>query len=242
MYWSQLNMTSFKAIQGSIDTVIIPIGTTEAHGPHLPLGTDFMIPNHIASKLENNLGDKIIIAPPVNYGCSWNLGFYPGTINISGETMTNYIFEICQGFLKWGILNIVFLNGHGGNRPALQLAAQKAADQGAKVLLINWWIDYAEQIATICSGKGHAGEDETSAVLAIAADLVDMSLAKANWNKLRGQIFTKDISKLSLAHALTGDGSLGTIEKGRKIYDVVTKEIEELLEHFMAGDYLESSV
>lgn len=238
MYWAQLTMHKFEKFREDIEAVILPIGTTEAHGPHCPLGTDFMIPDHLAKMLNDAMPNNLAIAPTVNYGCSWNLGVFPGTVNISSEIMAQYIEEIGDGFMQWGIENIVFLNGHGGNRPALQIAAQHLADSGANVLLVNWWIDYMPQILTVCDSRGHAGEDETSLMLAIAPELVEMDLAIANNNKPNGQVFTADISYQTMVNALTGDATKASIEKGEKVFDLLAGEIVTLIDDFLKGKYV----
>ena len=237
MYLSTLNMHKFIELQETIETVIVPIGTFEAHGPHCPLGTDFLIPNKLVENVNGVLNDKIFIAPTVNYGSSWGLGVFPGTVNISNETMACYIEEIGNGFLTWGLKNIVLLNGHGGNGPAIRIAAQHLADHGANVLVINWWSDYMPQILEICETRGHAGEDETSVMLAITPEAVDMQYAPTNNNKTIGKVYTADISYKSMENAITGDATKATAEKGHKIIEVVTKEIIALLRSFMAGKY-----
>lgn len=238
MRYAELSMQRIKELLGQVDTVVLPIGTTEAHGPHLPLGTDFMIPDHFCNYIERELGDKLLIAPTVNYGCSWSLSAFPGTLSVSGEVLAEYIAEICRSFVKWGLINIVFLNGHGGNIPALNLAAQKAADAGAKVLLINWWSDYMPQILEICDSRGHAGEDETSAVMAVAPELVALPEMELNLKKPIGRIFSSDIGTIAFTHALDGDPSGASREKGEKVFDIISKEIIALIQAFMQGKYV----
>ncbi|QOR33816.1 creatininase family protein [Clostridium sp. 'deep sea'] len=237
MFLSTLNMHKFIKFQETVNTVIIPIGTFEAHGPHCPLGTDFIIPNKLVENINNELDDKIFVAPTVNYGSSWGLGVFPGTVNISNETMACYIEEIGNGFLTWGIDNIVLLNGHGGNGPALRIAAQHMADHGANVLVVNWWSDYMSDILEICESRGHAGEDETSVMLAITPEFVDMQYAPTNKNETIGKIYTADLAYKSMENAITGDATKASAEKGQKILAVVTKNIIDLLQSFMIGKF-----
>jgi creatinine amidohydrolase len=238
MYLKNMTMSQFNNVKEELKGVIIPIGSTEAHGPHCPYGTDFLIPEELTNRLAKDRND-VLIAPTINYGASWNLGFFPGTINISSETLTRYIVEVGNGFLKWSIDNIVIMNGHGGNSPAIRIASQHLADAGAKVLVIDWWIDYQKDILKICSSKGHAGEDETSVVLAIDETLVDMELAPTNKNVPIGQVYTSDISYTVLENAITGDATKATKEKGQKVLDMVVLKIEGLLNKFFAGKYTE---
>ena len=126
----------------------------------------------------------------------------------------------------------MFLNGHGGNIPALTIAAEKLSDEGAAVLLINWWLDYSPDILEICDGQGHAGEDETSVIMAITPALVDMKLATFNWCKPSGNIKAKSLRLDLYAHAMTGDGTKATIEKGQQILNRITPKIISLIEKF----------
>ncbi len=237
MHLKHMTMSQFNNME-NINGVIIPIGSTEAHGPHCPYGTDFLIPEEISNRLAS-LRSDLLIAPTINYGASWNLGFFPGTINISSETLTKYLVEIGSGFLKWSIDNIVIMNGHGGNNPAIRIAAQHLADKGAKVLVIDWWLDYQEEILEICTTKGHAGEDETSVMLAIDDTLVDMSLSLSNPNIPIGKVYTSKISNKVLENAMTGDATKATREKGEKVLSLVVAKIGELLDKYFAGIYTE---
>ncbi|AZR73646.1 hypothetical protein BBF96_09760 [Anoxybacter fermentans] len=234
-----LNQAKFKEIQGKIDTVIIPIGTIEAHGEHLPLGTDVLIPEGLVERIEVKMGDRVLIAPTVNYGHVWTLAAYPGSVNISTEILTKYIYEIGKSLIDAGFTNIVLLNGHGGNIPAITTAGEMLADYGGQVITFNWWIDFREEILEICEGQGHAGEDETSAVLAVAEPYCDMSLAKANNKKLIANIKRKNIGKISYEHALSGDATKASREKGERILERVAERMMEILEEVWKDNIVE---
>ncbi|MGE5575585.1 MAG: creatininase family protein [Syntrophothermus sp.] len=221
MKFLNISMDKFTSFLERSDTVLIPVGTLEAHGHHLPLGTDVLIPGRIAEALDARIGDRILIAPEINYGHSWYLSIYPGTIDISSETLINYLFEVGKGFLKWGFQNIVYLNGHGGNNPALTIVSEKLAALGARVAIINWWMDLRQEILEICEGQGHAGEDETSVIMAIDENLVDKAKTKAHWVQLVANVTTKEIARTTYPDALSGDARLATKEKGERIVDAV---------------------
>lgn len=232
MYWQSLNMTSFQSVVKGAPTVVLPIGMTEAHGPHCPLGTDNIMPEEICRRIENLLGPQVLIAPAVPYGHSWSLGPFPGTIDIPAAVLNDYVLAIGRGFLKHGLKRIVFLNGHGGNIPTLTTAAEMLADEGAAVLLSNWWLDYSAEILKICEGQGHAGEDETAVMLALVPELVDMPKAKANISPRRANIKAQSLRMDQFAHAMTGDSTKATVEKGQRIIDVVCQNIVTLIREF----------
>jgi creatinine amidohydrolase len=115
---------------------------------------------------------------------------------------------------------------------------ERLADLGLTVLLINWWIDYAAEILTICEGQGHAGEDETSVVLAIDESIVDMSKARVNWNKAIANVRFPGMSLKTMENAQTGDATLASKAKGEAILSLCTEKIIELLRHLQAGQLI----
>ncbi len=240
MYMLYMNMDQFAAALQRTETAVIPIGMTEAHGHHCPLGTDVIIPRRFLELIDQRLGDQLIIAPEIPYGHSWNLGPYPGTVDLPTEVFADYVFHVGKGLAKWGVRKLVLFNGHGGNAPALAGVMERLADLGLTVLLVNWWLDYAPEIRTICDGQGHAGEDETSTVLAIDEALVDMSKAHINWNKAIANVKFPGISQRTLAYAQTGDATKATTAKGEAIFALLTDRIVELLQRFQAGDLIET--
>lgn len=237
MYMKYMNMDNFEEKIKDINTLIIPIGMIEAHGHHCPLGTDILIPNKFCEIIESKIGDKVIIAPEINYGHSWALSVYPGTINVSTEAFMNYVREICIEFIRNGFKNIVLLNGHGGNISALRSVNEAIADNDGVAIAFNWWVDFKDEILKITEAQGHAGEDETSAVLGIDESLVDMSRATRNEINIKGNIYFKDFGKVVYKDALSGDATKATKEKGDKIYKVVSDKMIEIIEMVQDNKY-----
>lgn len=224
-----MNLEDYKKIQETIDTVLIPIGMIEAHGPHCALGTDVLIPREFVRRLEPEVGDKVLMAPEVTYGHSWALAPFAGTIDISAETFSNYVLEIGQGFIKNGFKHIILFNGHGGNNASLTTVAEKLSDLGASVLTLNWFLDYRDQIKEIAPAPGHAGEDETSLVLAI-----DSTYAHTNVGHheipISRRLKLKDGGLKSYPEAYSGNAGEASVAKGEKLYEMmiplVIKDIE----------------
>lgn len=237
MYIVNYTSDDFKRIGENVNTVIIPIGSLEAHGHHLPLGTDIFSPRLFCEKIEDKIGETLWIAPEVPYGQSYELSIYPGTINVPSEVMAQYLFYIGKGFVDNGIKNILFLNGHGGNITALSLAAEKLAPLGAVVMTINWWMDFSKEILNITTSQGHGGEDETSAILYYDETLVQMDKACKNLKKPTIQIKYKERGKEFFENAITGDGTLATKDKGKDIFDKVTGKIIEKIRYIQEEKY-----
>ncbi|WP_392486267.1 creatininase family protein [Haloimpatiens sp. FM7315] len=225
MYIVDYTSDDFKNLSNKVDTVIIPVGSVEAHGHHLPLGTDIFSPMLFCEKIDEKIGDKIWIAPAIAYGQSYDLSIYKGTVSVPSEVMAEYIYHVCKSFYENGLKNIIFLNGHGGNITALGLAAEKLVNLGAVIMTINWWMDFSKDILTITEGQGHGGEDETSAILYYNEKLVKMDKALKNTNKQLYPVRFKDRGKTIFKDAITGDATLASKEKGEKIFALLEDKI-----------------
>lgn len=232
MYMMDLTASKFKEIRKSVDTVLLPIGMIEMHGPHCSLGTDVWIPREFVRRLDQRIGDRILMAPEVAYGHSWGLAPFEGTIDISAEAFSQYVFEIGKEFHRNGFEQIVLFNGHGGNIPSLTTVAEKLADIGMKVLTINWWVDYREQILEITKGPGHGGEDETSLILAIDENLADPGLAGDHQLKINPKIKFEKSGLKFFEDGYLGNAGAATAEKGERLYEMmlelVLSDIEDL--------------
>ncbi|KIY22778.1 hypothetical protein UB32_06410 [Mesobacillus subterraneus] len=232
MYMMDLTAAKYKEIKKSVDTVLLPIGMIEMHGHHCSLGTDVWIPREFVRRLDAKIGDRVMMAPEVAYGHSWSLAPFEGTIDISAEAFSHYVFEIGKEFHRNGFEQIVLFNGHGGNIPSLAIVTEKLADLGMNVLTINWWVDYREQILEITKGPGHGGEDETSLILAIDEKLADPTLAGNNQIKMNPKIkFEKSGLKL-FKDGYLGNAGAATAEKGERLYEMmlelVISDLEDL--------------
>jgi creatinine amidohydrolase len=174
--WNRLNWQEFEKMQKSgYCNAILPVGTVEAHGV-TPLGTDNIIPETIASRLAPDL--KAIIAPAVSYGITRSLLKYPGSLTVASGTFQKYLTEILMSIAMTGMKKIVIINGHGGQLDELKAAALEVFYKTeAKVAVINWWLvchDLVEKYYDTTGG--HAGVDETAAVLACAPETVHKNL------------------------------------------------------------------
>lgn len=156
--------------------VILPTGSCESHGPHMPLGTDM----YIATEIARQLGDKLdcIVAPAVNYGyCPWHQDFN-GTITIDHEILYPLYYSIAKELVKWGATHIIFLNGHGGNTSSLdRLTMTLRVEFNTLSMVVDWW-KLAGALNPRFIDKGHGGYVETSAMLYFYPELVDMTKAR----------------------------------------------------------------
>jgi creatinine amidohydrolase len=166
-------------------TIIIPTGATEQHGPHAPLLTDVLIPQEIARRAAPQIG--ALVAPPINYALSYPHVGFKGLVHIRIPTFMSMIEDLCVAFAASGFTRIIFLNGHYDNTYAIAYACANAADKlskDVKAFPINYWDALTpDEVAEFSGLKNglHANAAETSAVLAINPNLVDMERANAEF-------------------------------------------------------------
>jgi len=168
MYLAHLNYREVEAYLQKSDAILIPVGSLENHGLHLPLGTDFLIPDEIARLIGEQ--SSILIAPTVNYGATDDLAGFPGTVSIGTEGLIALLKAICDQLYRHGFRHFLILNGHGGNTAAIQAVGMHLYRKGAYLANLNWWL-MAGQLNSAWAG-GHGGGEETAGILAVDPRLV----------------------------------------------------------------------
>lgn len=168
------------------DTVIvIPVGTLEDHGPHLPLNTDVAIVEAVSRKAVELSKDISLVVPTQVHGYSPHHMDFPGTITIQGKVFLDYIQDIVRSLAHHGFRRILIVNGHGSNSAWLENAARLSIVEMPNILcaVVNWWDipEVAEKVKAMRDsergGTSHACELETSLMLTIRPDLVHMEKA-----------------------------------------------------------------
>lgn len=170
MYLAHLNWQQAASILKKENTIaMIPIGSTEQHGPIGPLGTDFLIPEHLAKCIEKQT--DILVVPTVPFGIATHHIKFPGTIDIGFEGLYRVIKGIVEGLSRHGVRKFIFLNGHGGNTPALDKVALEAnREHGCLCAQIDWWT-LAPMLNPEWKG-GHGDAQEASMMMAVDENLV----------------------------------------------------------------------
>jgi len=176
-----------KALESGVNTVVFAVGSNEQHGPHLPTSTDSLIGEVLAYKVAKKLGNALQ-APTINVGCSQHHMAFPGTITLKPETLKGLIRDYCVSLAKHGFKNIVILPSHGGNFEAVREEVEELRQslRDVKIIaytelegLLKFLAEFSAKHGIPASESGaHAGESETSMVLAIRKDLVNMKRAK----------------------------------------------------------------
>ncbi len=227
-----------EAFKGA-NVALIPVGSTEQHGPHLPLGTDFLIARRLAEEAARETG--AICTPVVPVGISEHHRQFWGTLWVPPAALRAYLHGIAQALAYHGVKRLIFVNGHGGNTAALQELARSLRAEGIYALSWQWWWAVAELSQVLFPGGGsHAGEAETSVAMALFPELVDQSaLEEAAAGAGPGWGITKfGIDVAFDTHDFSASGAVGDPRraeraKGEQLYRAALQELIGLIRWLM---------
>jgi creatinine amidohydrolase len=158
----QLGGVTSNHLDGIEPVLIVALGSTEQHGPHLPLDTDTRIAAAVAGALAGHLPGKSLVAPAIPYGASGEHQGFPGTISIGTEALTTVLIEYGRSASDWTD-RLVFVNGHGGNLDALRAAVPLLRAEGRDA----GWCS-----CSVAGADAHAGHMETSVLLHLSPEVV----------------------------------------------------------------------
>jgi creatinine amidohydrolase len=239
------------------DTVIVPVASTEQHGPHLPLATDTIQAIEIAKRAVASLateGIKVVAGPTIPFGLAPYHMPFPGTISLSADTLKAVIREVCTSLYEHGFRKFALLLGHGGNYGVMQVAAQELVVElpESQVVFLNFLPALeAKYPEFLLSGRpeGHSGEGETARILLTHPNLVQMERAQEYYSPeadeaesedhplLGGGIYTpvRDWSAVT-PYGSAGNPTLATAENGKKGYDVIVNWVCDAIKHTLLSD------
>jgi creatinine amidohydrolase len=210
VFLGEMTNPEVEAFLKTHDTVIIPTGATEQHGPHGPLLTDVLIPQEVARRVAPRIA--ALVAPPINYALSYPHVGFTGMVHIRIPTFMALVADLCASFAASGFKRIIFLNGHYDNTYAIAYGCADAADRipkGVKAFPVNYWDGLtADEVAEFSGLKNglHANAAETSAMLAINPALVDLDQANAEFPPFPA--FTVNMAPVHTAFFFTSPGSV----------------------------------
>ena len=180
--------------------VLIPFGSVEQHSLHLPFGTDSIIGEAIARRLEQQMPGHVLVLPITWLGCSRHHMGFPGSLTAETETFISVGEQLVSSMAAHGFRNFILLNSHGGNTNQVALMAENLRYRpgpALKVVAVTYWHLISKEIQDIretpLGGMGHAGELETSVMLAVKPDLVRQDLMEADGPEKRSQFEGSDL-------------------------------------------------
>jgi len=231
--------------------LVVPTGATEQHGPHLPVGTDGLIVEHVAldaARIAGERGARCLVAPLLSYGSSHHHLPFPGTLSLTGSSFLQAIRDLGESATQWGVTKLFFLNGHGGNESLVHQAVRDLVLRADLVAgAASYWSLAKDKLLAdstlrdvVGTLPGHAGGFETSIILALRPDLVDQddypseARSGASWSA-RWESAAPLVERTGWFSAIDGYTDLPThanSEVGSRLLDHIVDCVSEFLVDF----------
>jgi creatinine amidohydrolase len=225
--------------------VLVPCGSVEQHGPHLPVGTDAWLAEAVAERVAQTR-PHVLLAEPLAYGCSSHHKGFPGTVSLQPGTFMALISDVAVSLAGNGFVPI-FVNGHGGNRAALTVAAQELLNRGVQVWVVTYFELIEEDLALLLPGYpdavGHACALETSMVLhlwpeAVHRERVPGPGGRGTWpdpflypkDRVTHPRLFRDLDP----NGVIGDPGLATAELGHRLFEAAVKRLGGVVDRIAA--------
>jgi creatinine amidohydrolase len=238
--------------------ILLPVGSTEQHGPHLPLDVDNLIATRLCLEAGRRAPDKILVAPNIPYGYNIHGLDYPGTVHVGHQHFIEFCVGVCKSFAYHGFKRIIVVNGHGGNSSLLEFVGRRTIlETDALVSSFMWWnllrvdpnfiASFRESVFP--GGSGHACEVETSVYLHLAGDKVQMDKAKDfivwynrqgtnsfTWGDAfgGGPVTLVEWASTFLEDGVFGQPTLATAEKGKRIFEEAATRLVQFVDEFQS--------
>jgi len=247
MRWEELTYKEIKKLAEEGAIPIIPLGSLEVHGPHLPVGTDYLTIYKAA--LEVAKREKVIVLPPLAYTYVPENRHFPGAISLSGTTLIKVLEEICDEVYRNGFKKILILNGHGGNIRVLKLFLREMLNSHKEYLvyvLTNPLAPVQKVIEEVKETEvyGHAGEIETSVMLYLFPKLVRVKKVSGEAELGRSEVvkFTETLIDwiCYAVEGYVGDPTKATKEKGKIIFNAFVEAIANVVKEIREDKIYES--
>jgi creatinine amidohydrolase len=234
--WEEMN----EAI-GMQKLVILPTGSTEQHGRHLPLDTDVFLAESVCLEIGKRAPDKVLVLPPIAYGLNRHHIDFPGTIHIEPEVFIAFCLNITKSVAYHGFRKILLVNGHGSNYPLVDLIARRTVlETESLCFATNYFPFLLEAFNKIRESEvmAHADEFETSLYLHLAGDRVQMDKAAADNDHVGKYVSSDSVNVVRFNDywgrwtklGVHGDPTCATAEKGRIVFEAAVSGLLELVD------------
>ncbi|TVR97124.1 MAG: mycofactocin biosynthesis peptidyl-dipeptidase MftE [Rhodospirillales bacterium] len=229
------------AVAAGATTLILPLGANEQHGPHLPLGTDSYRAEALADRLARVIPNALV-APTLPIGCSDEHHGFAGLLGLEHDTLAGVIVDCARRAAEWGVRHLVVVSAHGGNADALEIAALRLAHDlpNLRVTVLGGGTALADAVLAVAAADGipaaavglHAGEGETSEMLALRPDLVRMNRATAGCRDGLKDIMPRlrrDGLRSVTSTGILGDATEACPDRGRRYLEAEIKAYRDIL-------------
>ena len=232
MHLTESTWTDAEAVE--TDLAVLPVGSTEQHGPHAPLGTDAILAGAVAEAAVEACADEVVLAPPIHVGVSEEHRAFPGSLWVSEDTFRATVRETVDSLAHHGWDRVVIVNGHGGNAGPLQeVSARITRHDDAYAVPFTWF----EAVDPDDVSMGHAGPMETSVLEHVAPELIDSDAIEAareqaadQWGEwTSGVNLAYDVEEFA-PNGVVGDPSAGDAELGAELLRAARDALLALLD------------
>ncbi len=246
--WTEMTWPEIEEKLKIVDLAILPCGSIEQHGPHLPVDVDAFDAEYLAKKVAEACSDpKPFVLPLISYGVAYHHEEFKGTISVSNEALSKMVYDIGMSLAKNGIKKLLILNGHGDNDPTLKFAAQMINRDANIFVCVETGETSDEDIIKMIDTPNdvHAGEIETSTSLATRPHLVRMEKASdstldfgsvyLDFSSTRGVSWYGRTRKISQTGVM-GNPTLANVEKGKKMWKIIIAHLVKFVEELKNSD------
>jgi creatinine amidohydrolase len=234
--------------------VLLPTGSTEQHGPHLPLDTDAFLVEAVCMEVGRRAAERVLVLPTISYGLNMHHIDFPGTIHIEPETFIAFCLNVTKSVAYHGFKKILLVNGHGSNGPLVNLVARKtvlATDSlCAAVGYMSLAMDAFEEIRET-PVMAHADEFETSLYLHLAPERVRFDRAVAGGDVVGEYMSSDSTSNYPVRFndywgrwttlGVHGDPTAATAEKGKVLFEAAVSGLVDVVDEWRSWPVAERS-
>jgi creatinine amidohydrolase len=250
MRWEELNAPAVAALDRDATVVVLPLGSVEQHGRHMAVGTDTLLAYGLVLAAAERLTGRVAVLPAPWYGFSAHHMRFAGTVTLRAETLMAVVDDIAASVVEHGFRRFLIVNGHGGNNGIVDVLASTLGRKHygkATIAGLTYFALARDAIAKLREsrpgGMGHACEFETSMLMHLRPDLVQVERAAVTYPNPGSTYLTTDLLGSSavrtyhdfgdLAESGTlGDPSLASAEKGARFFEAVRNEMVRFIEDF----------
>ena len=253
--WPEVNEAVEKGL-----IPILPVGTVEQHGPHLPIKMDLWTADSVANEAARRRPDRLLAMPVIPYGFTTHVMDFPGSVTVHHETFIRYVVDVLKSVIYHGFKKVIVVNGHGSNVPPLDLATRRVIlETDAIVSLTSWWslvtadpdFNAKWRESHFPGGCAHACEVETSLALGIDESMVRKDLVESHrtWTTAQeskfesvdlfgfGPVAVTNWTSTYTETGVCGSAGLATVEKGKLLFEEAVTRLAEWGDEFHARQY-----
>jgi len=253
--YAELTWPEMRAAIARQPAVLLPFGTVEDHGLHLPINTDNVIVEAICTEVARRMKGETLVMPLVAYGLDEHHMDFPGTVTVDMQTLLKYVSDVGISVARHGLTHILIVNGHGSNAAVADLAARRVVLETGAIcgaMSPNAAIDPTLAEPTLSQmrrsapgGVAHAGEYETAMMLHLRPDLVQMDRAVREEGQIKIEYFNWDHPEPSILSwqdwwsrmspggtGVCGDPTVATAEFGRALFETTVENMVRFVRAF----------